>query len=241
MSRRNTIFVMVMVLSVIFSGTVMGVENKNEPAKQSLVDRIKNAYSNFRKKNEAKKASAQPAAAVKQAAPRAAAETTAAQKTIAETKVAPKAAAETKAVPKATEATTTAAVKMTKEELVADLKDELESDDEIFDIIPDFKAVKDETGKTYYTYKGVKLEDMAENDLESLLARTRQNLIKLRTERIQQQLETARRAQQIQRLAAPPVSPRTPATAATQQPPRAMSAPPSAPKAPPAPPATPRR
>ncbi len=121
---------------------------------------------------------------------------------------------------------------MTRDEMFADLKESIEEDDEIFDMVPELKAEKDKDGKFYYTFKGIRLEKLSKEDLDKLLARVNQVLVKLRTDRIQNQLETVKRVQNIQRMSASPQ---------VQQPPRTPSQGPSAPRTPSAPPASPSR
>jgi hypothetical protein len=120
---------------------------------------------------------------------------------------------------------------MTKGEILAEIKDKLGSDEEAVGMIPELKAQKGVGGNTYYTFKGVKLDDMPKKDLAELLKRVDQVIVKIQTDRIQQQMESIRQSQNIPRVIAPLPS--------VTQPPRPATAPPSTPNAvlpPPAPP-----
>jgi len=127
---------------------------------------------------------------------------------------------------------------MTRDEVLAVLKSDLAKSDEIFDVIPELKLVKGPQGETYYTYNGIRLEDMSKEDADKLLVRVRQNLTRLNTERIQMQLESARSAERL-RAISPPRAPLVPA--AIPQPPRTPPSPPSAPRVPAPPPPAPTR
>lgn len=118
---------------------------------------------------------------------------------------------------------------MTREEMVLELKEELKYGEELFDLFPDMKSKKGDDGNVYFTFKGVKIEDMPKEDIDNLLTKVRQALIKIRTDRIERQLEIVRRVERLNSAAAPPQGPRVPA------------APPSAPRAPSRPPSPPRR
>ncbi len=127
---------------------------------------------------------------------------------------------------------------MTKEEMLAELKEDLADNDEVFDAVPELKASAGKNGKAIYTYKGTVLDELSKEDLANLYVRLRQTLTKIRTDRIQRQLETVKRVERLQRIATPPQPPRIPVQV---QPPRIPAAAPSAPKAPPSPPSVPQR
>ena len=112
---------------------------------------------------------------------------------------------------------------MTKEEMLAELKGELADNEEVFDMIPGLKVQTAADGKFFYTFKGTKLEDLSKEDLGGLFTRARQAMVRVRTERIQRQLEMVAQTQRLQRITTPPQSPRTPAS------------PPSPPRVPPTP------
>jgi hypothetical protein len=88
-----------------------------------------------------------------------------------------------------------AAKDMTTEELAAEIADILDTDEEIGSFIPGLKKEKDNLGKTFYTYNGVKLERLDRGKLEKLFIRVRQERVRIRTERITRQLESIRQAQ----------------------------------------------
>ena len=131
---------------------------------------------------------------------------------------------------------------MTRLEMILELKEELSHDEELFDLFPDIKSKKGDDGNVYFTFKGIKIEDMTKEDIDNLLTKVRQALTKIRADRIERQLEIVRRVERLNRAAAPLQSPRVPA--APPPAPRAVSAPrspPSAPRAVSAPPPPPRR
>lgn len=131
---------------------------------------------------------------------------------------------------------------MTREEMVLELKEELKYNEELFDLFPDMKSKKGDDGNVYFTFKGVKIEDMPKEDIDNLLTKVRQALTKIKTDRIERQLEIVRRVERLNRAAAPLQSPRAPA--APPSAPSVPSAPPSpqsAPRAASAPPSPPRR
>lgn len=131
---------------------------------------------------------------------------------------------------------------MTREEMVLELKEELKYNEELFDLFPDMKSKKGDDGNVYFTFKGVKIEDMPKEDIDNLLTKVRQALTKIKTDRIERQLEIVRRVERLNRAAAPLQSPRAPA--APPSAPSVPSAPPSsqsAPRAASPPPSPPRR
>ena len=187
--------------------------------KVGILQRVKNAYNNFRNKQQ------QNPQAVSEEEPKAAA-------SVQKAAPAPKAEA-----PKAEGLKAPVEKKeMTRDEMLADLKESLSEDDEIFDVVPELKAVKEKDGKVYYTFKGMKLEELSKEDLDKLLVRVHQTVVRMRTDRIQRQLETVRRTQNLQGLSATPQAPPK-----VQQPPRAPSQPASPPRLPAAPPPPSRR
>ncbi|MCX5666546.1 MAG: hypothetical protein NT036_05895 [Candidatus Omnitrophica bacterium] len=127
---------------------------------------------------------------------------------------------------------------LTKEEKLAEFKEDLAVNEEVFDMVPGLKAEKDPDGKALYTFNGMKLEDLSKEDLDGIFSKAGQVMVRLRTERIQRQLDTVNRAQALQRPAAAPQLPRIPAQAQST---RIPSAPPSAPRPPSLPPAVPQR
>ena len=137
---------------------------------------------------------------------------------------------------------------MSKEEILADLKSDLEDPAELMGVVPELKSSTDQSGKTVLTFKGAALDKLSKEDLSGLYIRVRQNITRIRTERIERQLETVRRVERLQKVSAPsqpaqalpvvPSAPRAPsAPSAAPSVPRAQSVP----SAPPAPPSAPQR
>ncbi|MBI5143741.1 MAG: hypothetical protein HZA30_01555 [Candidatus Omnitrophica bacterium] len=125
------------------------------------------------------------------------------------------------------------AKEMTKDEILSELKENLEEEEELFDFIPELKKKKNEKeGSYFYTYQDVKLEDLDKEKLEKILQRVHNQLTIIRTDRIVRQLETIRRAQNIvtrpPQVPAAPTPPRQVQTPPT--PPRTQSPPPTPPK-----------
>jgi len=110
---------------------------------------------------------------------------------------------------------------MTKGEMLAALKEDLADNNEIFDMVPELKAtVSHQDGKTVYTFNGAALESLSKEDLTNLFGRVRNALVKIRTDRIQKQLETIKQVERLRVITSP------------RQPPHAPSATPSVPKIP---------
>lgn len=133
----------------------------------------------------------------------------------------------------------------TKEEMIAHIKETLDHEEEILNFIPGLKKATTEKGESLYTFEGAKLEELNNEKFDKLFSRVNQEATRIRTDRLNRQLETIRRAQQITSAAGGPA--RVPAP--PPQPPRVYSAPniphtpPSVPQPPrvPAPPPAPRR
>ena len=142
------------------------------------------------------------------------------------------------------EESVTKVINMTKEEMVADIVDALESEEDIVDVVKGLKMEKTKSGKIVYTFEGVNIENLDKDKLESLLNKVRQQKVRLHTENINRQLDTVRRIQDLNNPTGVTV-PRV--VTGPAMPPRIPSAPPSgsvapqAPRAPSAPPAPPRR
>lgn len=129
---------------------------------------------------------------------------------------------------------------MTKEELAKDITEELMSEEEIFDYIPQLKTEKDPQGKKIFTFESngqrIKIEDLDKETLGKLYGTINQVSTKINVDRINQQLETIRQAQNLQRVTRPPQ-----AISPPPQPPRLQTVPPSVPQAAPSrPPEIPR-
>jgi len=145
---------------------------------------------------------------------------------------------------------------LTKEELVQYIKDRLDREEEVLNFIPELKKETDAAGNMYYAYQGVRLENLDKEKLDKLFLRVQNELVRIRTERLNRQLESIRRIQRlttqqqvprVPNVTIPPPTPQIPRNPpATIQVPRTPSSPPSPPpqipKAAPAqPPATPKR
>lgn len=116
---------------------------------------------------------------------------------------------------------------LTKSEILDNIKVKLGRHKEVFDMIPDLKAEKDDAGNVLYLFKGVKLDDMLKDDLSKLLISTNRIITKVQTERIQKQLETIARAQNMQKIVVPPQPPAQPPP--QPAPPKVYSPPPQPP------------
>lgn len=121
----------------------------------------------------------------------------------------------------------------TRQEFIDHLKMMIEHDEELLKFIPELKAQKDPSGKASYTYQGMSLEKLDDKTFRGLYQRAQNELARLRTERLNKQLESIRQAQaaanaaqqasRIPRVVTPPPQP------------------PQTPKQPPAPPPQPPR
>lgn len=193
MSKRIVFITIIIILSFGLS-PAYGFDGKNE--KVSVLQKIKNAYNNFRNRQQ------QKSQVVKNE--------------VSEEPPILKVQPETK--------------EATKEEMLAELKEDLAYNDEVFDAVPELKAGTGQNGNVVYTYNNAVLDGLSKEDLAKLYSRVRQALVKIRTERIQRQLETIRQAERLPKTVNSP-----------QSPPRVPAAPPSVPKAPPSPPSVPNR
>jgi hypothetical protein len=114
---------------------------------------------------------------------------------------------------------------MSKIEMIRDIKDEVDSEEEILDQIPELKKEKDKDGKDIYTYlvdgKQVNLEDVDEKILQALLEQVGKKAGQIRASARQEQEEQLRTIRSFH----PPQPPRLP-----EQPPRLPERPPSAPR-----------
>lgn len=139
---------------------------------------------------------------------------------------------------------------MTGPELVERIRNLADQEEEVVNFTPGLKQEKGEDGNTFYTYEGVKLEDLDREKLDKILSRVQNEAVRIRTDRLNRQLESIRMAQQATENAQRASQIRPPAISAPpQQPPRIPQPPQSppntsqtqAPKPPPVPPAPPRR
>ena len=139
------------------------------------------------------------------------------------------AAFEVKAVPQKTEAAKPSK-ELTMAEMVEHIKGNLDRIEEILTFIPEIKKEIDPAGNVTYTYQGKSLEDLDKEELTKLDARVSNEAVRLRTERLNRQLESIRRANQMTHQARQVI-----------QVPKIPAPPPKVPKAPPVPATYPRR
>ena len=127
---------------------------------------------------------------------------------------------------------------MTKSELADIIVRDLDREESILNLVPGLEKKSDSEGKEYYTYNGTKLEGLDRDTLDKIYGRVRNEALRLRTDKLNRQIETVRRVNstrvmvpQVPRTAIPPkinVPPQTPAR--TVQPPSRPPAPPALPR-----------
>jgi len=133
----------------------------------------------------------------------------------------------------------------TKEEMIARMKKTLDHEEGVLSFIPGLKKSTTEKGESFYTYEGLKLEDLDKEKLGKIFTRVNQEATRIRTDRLNRQLENIRRAQQLTAAAAggparvpavPPQPPRIYTAPSIPPAPPSVSQPPKTPAPPPAPP-----
>lgn len=85
----------------------------------------------------------------------------------------------------------------TAPEMVEDIKKILDSEEEALGFIPGMAKEKDEKGSASYKYNGVKLEDLDKESLGIIHGRVRQEAARIRTDRMNMQLNNIRNTQQL--------------------------------------------
>lgn len=125
--------------------------------------------------------------------------------------------------------------KMTREEMLKDLADTLDDEDEVLGAVPELKKETDPEGKIFYTYNGTRLQDLDLDTLRGLYNKVNRQIAMINTNRINEQLEVIRNAQNAARLQQRTVVPAPPTVPASA--PRV----PQTPRTPPPPPAPPKR
>jgi hypothetical protein len=109
--------------------------------------------------------------------------------------------ADTAKAAKVSEAKTETTVKvkseLTKPEMIERIQKNLDSFNEIVGLVPGLKKETDAKGKVSYTYQGSKLEDLSKEQLAKVYSRVNNEAVRLRTDRLNKQLATIRRAEQI--------------------------------------------
>ena len=228
MKNRNLPATVIFVLLFIVVASLSFGNDGTQPSSTtggnvSMLQRIKNAYNDFKNRREQ---GAQGVKAEVKHAPMPVKEEP--KMPIAQKAEVQKAEARKVEAPKAN----TAKKAMTREGKIAELTEDFASTDELFSVVQGLKAEKDKLGKVSYTFKGMKVENLSEEDMDKLLTQVKQALVKIRSDRITKQLETVKQAQRIHDMTrSAPISISTPA-----QPPRTPpSTPPTVniPKAPP--------
>lgn len=132
----------------------------------------------------------------------------------------------------------------TKDEIAKHVKEMLDHEEEVINLIPGLKKSMTEKGESFYTYEGTRLEDLDKGTLDKIFSRMNQEVTRIRTERLNKQLESIRHAQQITSAAAgaakiptpPPQPPRIYSGPSVPSTPPSVAQPPRTPVLPPAPP-----
>jgi len=210
---KRILFIVVVITLSFGLPAAYGLGDGNE--KVGALQKIKSAYNDFRSRQQQKSQAVKNEAPKKSPAPKVAASKIESPKVESSRAAAPKAQTKDKEV--------------TKEEMLAELKEDLSDNDEVFDAISELKAIAGQNGNAVYTYKDTVLDELSKEGLTELYGRVRRALVKIRTDRIERQLETIKQVERFQRVANPP------------QPPRIPAAPPSAPRTPSSPPPAPQR
>lgn len=84
----------------------------------------------------------------------------------------------------------------TKEEMLKDINQTLQSEREVLNYIPELKMSKEGA----FTYQGVPLESLDKEKLEKVFARVRQQALLIRTNRMNRQMESIRQIQRTQNI-----------------------------------------
>lgn len=127
---------------------------------------------------------------------------------------------------------------MTQEELLSAMKKTLDSNKDILNNIPEIKKERAPDGKEYYTYKGMSIDALDKDTLRKVIVRVRNENIRLRTERINRQLDNIKKSGPVgggAHMGIPPTVKLPPQT------PRVIVTPPMPPKVPKVPPTPPKR
>lgn len=101
---------------------------------------------------------------------------------------------------------------MSRSELLARLKENLSNFKESLDLVPGLESETAPDGMKKYFYRGEKLDNLSAEDLKSLYGRVGQIAVKVRTDKIQKQLDALRQTQKLQGVATPPQPPRAPSS-----------------------------
>lgn len=150
-------------------------------------------------------------------------------------------------VPKDKEAVKQPKKEIKKEELVIYMKGLLDHEEDVISFIPELKKVK--IGEdNFYTYQGVKLEDIDKEKLMKIFSRIQGEVARIRAERLNKQMESINQAQrasmaaqQAARTSQVTIPPKPPTVIQPPQVPQQPPAQPQIPRPPAQPPAPPRR
>jgi len=121
---------------------------------------------------------------------------------------------------------------LTKTDLIEHIKGNLDHIQEILNFIPGLKKEVDPTGSAIYTYQGGKIEDLDREQLIKLYSRINSEAVRIRTEKLNRQLESIMRANELTRQANQSARIPTPPLAPPQPP--VLYVPPQPPSPPPA-------
>ena len=153
---------------------------------------------------------------------------------LAAEKVVEKKAADKKAVEKVAPSPSKEEVKkMPNRALAERIKGMLIREKGVINFVPGLKEMQDADKNIYYTYNGTKLEDLDNATLNRIFNRVRNEALRLRTERLQKQLNAMKQGQRIGGAA---VGPKIPQISAASRLPSQPPQTPRIPKAPTAPP-----
>ncbi|GEM_PF-5023667 len=136
-----------------------------------------------------------------------------------------------------------------KEEYLEHIKGILDYNRELLDFIQEVKKVKGPDNKEYYALNGTNIDNLDVDALQKLYLRIQNEYVRIRTERINKQMETilqaqraAQQAQQAARVSAVPAAPQQPYRPPLPPTPPPSSQPgPQVPKPPPQAPTPPRK
>ncbi len=89
---------------------------------------------------------------------------------------------------------------MTKDELTKEIETQVDYESGVLRMMPQLKKEKGANGKEFHTFRGVKLEEMKKEDLQTLLSNVYSQANTLRTEAINRQLENIRNVQRVSQM-----------------------------------------
>lgn len=87
-------------------------------------------------------------------------------------------------------------ITMSKEEIIRDIKDEIDTNEDILEVVPELKRQKDESGNDYFTYNDgiddMKLEDLDIVVLDGLLDKVVEQANMIQVTNMNEQMEALR-------------------------------------------------